>query len=403
MKDKMKRNIGLDYIFRFLTSFSLTEAIWVLYLAYKGLSLAQIGLLEGVFHITSLISEVPSGVMADRMGRKKVILLGRISNIISSFIMLKATEMWQFGISFVFTAWGFNLLSGSEDALVYDSFLCMDEEEGYFKTNSRLNVIMEIGQGLATFIGGILSEISFTYCYVATVVVTLISLVPCMMFQEPELQESKKKEKVTWKEHFVRSFQVIRGNRKIAELLFFYSFVFTFYTSVYFYSQQYFLGLGLRKIQISVIMLLAGVMSCVGALCSEKAVKTGKEHTKYVATFVIAVGILGLSLGNIVLSIGCIAVISFFNAMLYPNQSASLNRMIPSEQRATIISVSSMTFSVFMIVLFPIMGWSADCWGMQRTFLIVGVVEMGVLSILIWHDNNRKTGILEKIKIVISK
>ena len=62
--------------------------------------------------------------------------------------------------------------------------------------------------------------------------------------------------------------------------------------------------------------------------------------------------------------------------MLYPLQSASLNRLIPSEQRATIISVGSMIFSVFMIVLFPIMGVVADNFGLEMSFLAAGVSEV---------------------------
>ena len=55
LNHKIRRNITLEYIFSFISKFSLTEAIWVLYLSYKGMSLAQIGILEGIFHITSLL------------------------------------------------------------------------------------------------------------------------------------------------------------------------------------------------------------------------------------------------------------------------------------------------------------------------------------------------------------
>lgn len=53
-------------------------------------------------------------------------------------------------------------------------------------------------------------------------------------------------------------------------------------------------------------------------------------------------------------------------SMLYPVQSICLNRLIPSEQRATLISVDSMLFSIVMIVLFPAAGpckilpWKTD-------------------------------------------
>ena len=383
MNHKIKRNIKLEYIFRFIGNFSITEAIWVLYLSYKGMSLAEIGILEGIFHITSLLSEVPSGALADLMGRKKVMILSCISSMISACIMLISSQMWQFTIAFIFSAWSFNLMSGSEDALLYDSFLYLGEEKQYYKVNSHLEVIIEVAQGLATFVGGMLAERSFTYCYITTVVIAGISLIPCVLFEEPVLEHSKKQDKVTWKQHFITSFQVMKESPQVRKILFFYSFVFTFYTSIFFYCQKYFEEVGLNKVKISIVMLFAGFFSCFGSLLSEKLVKRVGENIKYIAAIIMGASILGMALGNIMLSIGCLAFASFFNAMLYPLQSASLNRLIPSEQRATIISVGSMVFSVFMIVLFPIMGFVADNCRPEMSFLIAGVSEVSSILLII--------------------
>ena len=73
MKQKLQKNIGLDYIATFITNLNMQSSIWVLYLAYCGMNLAQIGLLEGVYHATSIICEIPSGAFADLLGRKRSI------------------------------------------------------------------------------------------------------------------------------------------------------------------------------------------------------------------------------------------------------------------------------------------------------------------------------------------
>lgn len=49
MKNKIRRNITLEYIFRFIGNFSITEVIWVLYLAHKGLALTEIVYWKGSF------------------------------------------------------------------------------------------------------------------------------------------------------------------------------------------------------------------------------------------------------------------------------------------------------------------------------------------------------------------
>ena len=46
--EKLKNNIKLDYIYKFLQSLDISAAIWMLYLAFKGLSLVEIGILEGI-------------------------------------------------------------------------------------------------------------------------------------------------------------------------------------------------------------------------------------------------------------------------------------------------------------------------------------------------------------------
>lgn len=96
--NKIKRNIKVDYIYRFLSSFDITSGIWVLYLGYKGMSLIQIGILESIFHITGFISEIPTGAMADLIGRKRLIVLGRTTALISTIIMLYSNSFWEFGI-----------------------------------------------------------------------------------------------------------------------------------------------------------------------------------------------------------------------------------------------------------------------------------------------------------------
>ena len=56
------------------------------------------------------------------------------------------------------------------------------------------------------------------------------------------------------------------------------------------------------------------------------------------------------------------------------DQSDSLNVLIPSEQRATLISVDSMCFSIAMIVLFPLAGALANRWGLKTVLLLLGAI-----------------------------
>lgn len=375
MNQDLRKNIYLDYLFRFLSNFNICEAIWVLYLGYKGLSLWQIGMIEGIFHATSLVSEVPSGVLADLLGRKYTMLVGRICGFLSTMIMLSADSFWLFGVGFVFAAWDYNLLSGSEEALLYDSFLAMGEEKKYFKTNSRLNFVVEISQGISVLVGGILSEYSYVFCYLTAAVIEILSVLVCCFMKEPERSGSGEENgKTSVRGHFAATLRILKGNREILHILFYYSMLFAFYTSLFFYSQQFYYERGFGRAQISFILLAMGVCSCFGALFSERICTFLGKRACYAGGFMIAAGLIGTASSVTALSFAGFAVSSFFNAMLYPLQSEELNRRIPSGQRATIISVSSMFFSVVMILLFPLIGWFGDLAGLQDVIWAAGIL-----------------------------
>ena len=57
-KSDIKRNVKIDYVYSFMKNFDISSAIWVLYMVYKGLPLWQVGVVEGIFHITSFLFEV---------------------------------------------------------------------------------------------------------------------------------------------------------------------------------------------------------------------------------------------------------------------------------------------------------------------------------------------------------
>ena len=389
---RLKRNVGLDYVHTFLSNMNMQSSIWVLYLAYCGMHLAQIGLLEGIYHATSIVCELPSGAAADLLGRKRCMILSNICIAGSCVSMLFSKSFGCFAVSFVVQALGNNLNSGSEEALVYDSMKCLGQEEHYMGVYGRLNVLIEVAQGLATVAGGALAEFSYFWCYAACVVIAVLALLPVLWMAEPtqcgeaadtagegvedaaEGTPAQRTIRETVKHHFAVSACILQKDARIGKIIGFYSVVFAAHTLLFFYSQQYFADLGYNKVQISVIMLLVGGASCLGALVSEKMYRWFGKKCLIPETVIIAGAILCYGAGKAGVAIAALMCAGFANAALYPIQSDSLNALIPSEQRATLISVDSMCFSIVMIVLFPLAGALADRWGLKTVLLLLGVI-----------------------------
>ena len=265
--------------------------------------------------------------------------------------------------------------------------ICLDEKrEHYIGVSGRLNVIIEVSQGIATVLGGILAEYSFAYCYGASFIIAVCALLPVLLMTEAPFKQESKHDIHVLKmliDHFRTSFGILKANPKIMKVIVYFEGIFTVQTMLFFYSQQYFFDMGYNKIWISFFMLLFGMVSCLGALLSEKIYQSLSSRTAPIAATIIAIAIITFVFQNIVVSVTALSVAGFCNSVLYPVQSGILNKMIPSEQRATLISVNSMFFSIGMIILFPIVGFLADYLGLAIVFALTGVL----LFLFIMHTS----------------
>ena len=99
----IEKQIRKLYASSVLGNLSLTGA-WVAILAARGYNLVDIGIAETVFHITSLIFEIPSGVLADVFGRKKMLIVSSIMRMIGNIIMILSDNLFTVCMSIAFPA-----------------------------------------------------------------------------------------------------------------------------------------------------------------------------------------------------------------------------------------------------------------------------------------------------------
>lgn len=378
--NKLSKNIKNDYIYKFFSAFDITSAIWVLYLGFKGMTLVQIGLLEGIFHITGFLSEIPTGALADLFGRRKILIIGRITSLISAIIMLFSNSFIGFALGFILSAWGYNLNSGSEEALVYDTLKILNREDEFLKINGRINLIIEVSQGLAVFIGGILSQIDFSISYITAIVIGIISLIISTKFIEVDVIE-KESQNINIVKHLKESINIVKNNKKLLNILMFFPLIYTFSAIVYFYGQQLFDDMGYSRLNISIIFLFNGIFSSLGAILSSEIYKRYKSSGWISISIFMSILIILMGFTENKLSIIFFLCIGFLTAILQPISSKLINSMVESNQRATIISVESMFYSLMMIILFPLCGFIGDKIDLQLSFMLIGTI--GILITII--------------------
>ena len=359
----LKKQIRTLYITGVLGNLSLTGA-WVVILAARGFSLVQIGFAETVFHITSLICEIPSGMLADMYGRKKMLVLGNLMTITGDIVMFLSQDYWMVLLSMPFHAMAYNFASGSGEALAYDSMKKVGKQEGYEKYVSNQSIIYRIASGISTLAAGLALYLGYRKSYMISAVMGLITLCFTLTLFEIKGKEERKhssllKEIISF---FVDSIKFLYHNSKAAKLMFLNSFVGAVDILLLFFLQSKLRDAGLSNWMLGPALFIMEVGGIVGAKLILKAKKA-----KYVSVFIVCT--TGVLAGGMLEHTGIIVLMvlgGFISAMsddaIQIRTDAKLNSMFPSEQRATLISISSFTFSVIMIVMSPLAGYFFSIW-----------------------------------------
>lgn len=150
----LRRQLRLLYTTGVLGNLSITGA-WVVIMASRGFSLVQIGFAETIFHITSLLMEIPSGMLADVYGRKRMLALGNIMAVSGDIITAISGNFAVACLAMPFHAMAYNFASGSGEALAYDSMKSEGKEEHYEKYSSNQSVIYRVANGISTLCAGV--------------------------------------------------------------------------------------------------------------------------------------------------------------------------------------------------------------------------------------------------------
>ena len=190
---KYKRNIKLDYLHTLVRNINFTQGFWLLFLlVVKDFSLFEVGLLEMVFHLTSLSMEVPTGVVADVFGRKISRLLGIFSYFVYIFIMLFSGNFTVILIGFIFCGLAFTFESGSGEALVYDSLKLMGEEDRFMKVNGMKEVIYQFAGAISLVVSGYVISVSFHLAWYLTLGFYVLAMIVILLMKETPMLEKAK-------------------------------------------------------------------------------------------------------------------------------------------------------------------------------------------------------------------
>lgn len=365
----IKKQISRLYLSSVLGNLSLTGA-WVAILAARGYSLVEIGLAETVFHITSLLFEIPSGVLADVFGRKKMLIVSTVMRLIGAVIMIFSSNLFMICASLAFHAMSYNFSSGSGDALAYDSLKTVHHEDDYEKYASNQMILYRFCGGISTLCAGFALLIGHKAAYSTDllmgaiqigILMTLneVRICPHDRVSEKNMISSIKKELISC---FITSLSFLKKAKKAIFLMFCNSLVGAIDILLLFFLQAKLPEAGIPEPLLGFALFFMELGGILGAKIILKCKKLRYRSVFAITAFLVFLGVLIEHSGMyVIMAIGGF-IAAFSDDALQVRTNTILQNMFPSEQRATLISMESFTFSIIMIVLSPLAGILFSHW-----------------------------------------
>ena len=362
---KIKKQLSKLYLSSVLGNLSLTGA-WVAILAARGYSLVEIGIAETVFHITSLIFEIPSGVLADVFGRKKMLIVSSIMRMIGNIVMIFSAGLPMVCLSIAFHALSYNFSSGTGDALAYDSLKLAKMEDEFEKYGSNQLVIYRLCGGISTLCAGFALFIGYRIAYGTDLIAGIIQISVLSSLHEVYAENSQNaKDRSIFRRLiacFKESIIFLKEARKIMGLMFCNSLVGALDILLLFFLQAKLPEKGIPQWGLGFALLFMEMGGVVGSRLILKFPKLSYKWVFVITFSLVSAGLMAEhSSWYLVMALG-----GFLSALgddaLQVRTNAVLQNMFPSEQRATLTSVESFTFSIIMIVLSPLAGFVFMYW-----------------------------------------
>ena len=180
-------------LYGFLKNLKFFETFLMLFFLENGLSFLQIGTLYSIQFIAVNIMQMPTGIFADSMGRRRTMLLSFSSYIVSFVMFFFATSYPLFAVSMVFFAFGESFRSGTHKAMIFQ-YLRMkgwqDQKVHYYghtrswsQTGSALSVLIAAG---IVFVSS-----SYKYIFIASIIPYVLDMV--LVFTYPAELDGEKK------------------------------------------------------------------------------------------------------------------------------------------------------------------------------------------------------------------
>jgi MFS family permease len=378
------RTIHRYYLYQVTLSLGLYVPVSVLYLRDSGFSLAFVGLAGAVFSFSLLLAEVPTGYLADRLGRRRTLVLGSVCRVVGVGGYAVANTAVAFLLLKVFLGVGWALRSGTTDAYLYELLARTGEEDRFTTVNGRGRAALLGTSAVTAVFGGLAYELSSVLPFLANAAlgaagIPLLVSLPATSGSE---EASEHHERFTVREA-LQSLRQQARRPSIRWVVLYSILVLIAFDVTRSFEQPAFRAIGFGAAQLGVLYALFKLASAAaGAAAGPLRDRLGTRR----ALGVLAPGV-GLLYGALIfvpellLAVGvCYRSV---RSILLPIRNQYLNDRLPDAGRATVLSGVSMLLSLLGGIARIGVGSVADAVGPLQVIALSGAVAAS-LAVTIW-------------------
>lgn len=353
-------NIGRYYWLMLFSNCWFATATWIFFVK-KFMSLATFGIVDSFIFAFGLLLEIPTGALADLLGKKRAIQLAMFFLASGSLAMglSQTTPFLIFTMAIVQI--GLAFYSGSVEAFVYDSLLDEQKQHHYDQVIATGMMIMNVSSAVATALGGWLFEWEFRTPLIAWSIANWLGFALSFWLSEPE-HDSTRFSLTTYLQQTRDGIQALF----IPQLQSILPFTLTILSVVFLWEW----GM-IRTVSASFFNLPITAQSTLYALLPLGAViivhylPLFRRHVTDILGLQIAALLIGLAYGSFAWIQGWwgilpLTIIGVTGGLVFPWSSVLVNQHLPSKYRATALSTLALLTKVPYILISPVIGYLAD-------------------------------------------
>ncbi len=397
----MTRNIRISYFLGFVNNAWFWLGIWVFYYL-RFTNYAGIGLIETVLVVTRTMTEIPTGAIADLLGKKKTLMISFFLQAIGQILMGVAPQYSFLIISIIIAGIGGSLYSGTLEALVYDSLKQEKKEDLFSKIIANLNSVQFLAPAICGTIGGLMYILFPGLPFLVQGFLDLSALIACFFLIEPAIDTEKFNLR-----NFIfqtrRGFQELVKNTEIKHqtiLLLSLGVVIVIVDQMLdgFLSVEY----GYKAILISILWSVIYLASAVSSQFTPTFRKYfGKTNAITLVGIMISVSLLVSPLLGLLIGGLSLIIRSSLSAVFTNLASVTINEHTESKYRATTISTFNMLRNLPYVGLAFFIGSLSDRYSAKNTAFFMGAVLVILLTIRKLHQTLATWGVAKHTPISV--